>query len=79
MSVEIKMSPERNARIRQLLSLRQPSLTLCLEQLDKPHNVSAIVRSCDAVGVHEEATGIALEYNMDDDSSKYLNYWDYVR
>lgn len=53
MSVEIKMSPERNMRIRQLLSLRQPSLTLCLEQLDKPHNVSAIVRSCDAVGVHE--------------------------
>ncbi|MDU0352924.1 tRNA (guanosine(18)-2'-O)-methyltransferase TrmH [Paraglaciecola aquimarina] len=47
------MSPERNMRIRQLLALRQPSLTLCLEQLDKPHNVSAIVRSCDAVGVHE--------------------------
>jgi tRNA (guanosine-2'-O-)-methyltransferase len=26
---------------------------LCLEQLNKPHNVSAIVRSCDAVGVYE--------------------------
>ena len=34
----------------------------------------------DAVGGgYEEATGIALEYNMDDDSSKYLNYWDYIR
>lgn len=53
MSDEAFMSPERYARIRQLLSLRQPSLTLCLEQLNKPHNVSAIVRSCDAVGVHQ--------------------------
>jgi tRNA (guanosine-2'-O-)-methyltransferase len=53
MQEEAFMSPERYARIRHFLSLRQPSLTLCLEQLDKPHNVSAIVRSCDAVGVSE--------------------------
>jgi tRNA (guanosine-2'-O-)-methyltransferase len=53
MAAEVKMSPQRYARIRQLLRLRQPSLTLCLEQVHKPHNVSAIVRSCDAVGVHE--------------------------
>ena len=53
MSAETYMSPERYARIRHFLSLRQPSLTLCLEQLNKPHNVSAIVRSCDAVGVYE--------------------------
>ena len=53
MSAEAFMSPERYARIRDFLSLRQPSLTLCLEQLHKPHNVSAIVRSCDAVGVYE--------------------------
>ena len=53
MSAEVFMSPERYARIRHFLSLRQPSLTLCLEQLNKPHNVSAIVRSCDAVGVYE--------------------------
>lgn len=53
MPAETYMSPERYARIRHFLSLRQPSLTLCLEQLNKPHNVSAIVRSCDAVGVYE--------------------------
>jgi tRNA (guanosine-2'-O-)-methyltransferase len=53
MPAEVYMSPERYARIRRFLSLRQPSLTVCLEQLHKPHNVSAIVRSCDAVGVHE--------------------------
>jgi tRNA (guanosine-2'-O-)-methyltransferase len=46
------MSPERYTRIRKLLSTRQPSLTVCMEQVHKPHNVSAVVRSCDAVGVH---------------------------
>lgn len=53
MTSQSSMSPERYARIRQLLALRQPSLTVCLEQLYKPHNASAIVRSCDAVGIHK--------------------------
>ena len=46
------MSAERYARIREMLALRQPDLTVCLEEVHKPHNVAAIVRSCDAVGVH---------------------------
>lgn len=46
------MSPERYQRIRDLLKLRQTDLTVCMEQVHKPHNLSAIVRSCDAVGVH---------------------------
>ncbi len=32
---------------------RQPDLTVCMEQVHKPHNVSAIIRTADAVGVHE--------------------------
>lgn len=47
------MTPERNHRIRQLLTLRQPDLTVCIENVHKPHNLSAIVRTCDAVGVHQ--------------------------
>ncbi|WP_127956528.1 tRNA (guanosine(18)-2'-O)-methyltransferase TrmH [Serratia microhaemolytica] len=47
------MSPERHARIRAMLATRQPDLTLCLEQVHKPHNVSAIMRTADAVGVHQ--------------------------
>lgn len=47
------MSPERYQKIRQVLSTRQTTLTVCLEQVHKPHNVSAIVRSCDAVGIHK--------------------------
>lgn len=36
-----------------MLARRQPDLTVCMEQVHKPHNVSAIVRTADAVGVHE--------------------------
>lgn len=50
------MSPERYARIKQMLDLRQLDLTVCLEAVHKPHNLSAIVRTCDAVGVHEMHT-----------------------
>lgn len=46
------MSPERYQRIRELLATRQPDLTLLLEEVSKPHNVSAVIRTADAVGVH---------------------------
>lgn len=46
------MSMARYKKIRGLLSKRQPDLTLLLEEVHKPHNVSAVIRSADAVGVH---------------------------
>lgn len=46
------MSPERYQRIRDVLRMRQTDLTVCMEQVHKPHNLSAVVRSCDAVGIH---------------------------
>lgn len=45
------MTPQRHARIRAVLDRRQPDLTLVLEGVHKPHNLSAIQRSCDAAGV----------------------------
>lgn len=36
-----------------MLATRQPDLTVCLELVHKPHNVSAIIRTADAVGVHQ--------------------------
>ncbi|MCV9879800.1 tRNA (guanosine(18)-2'-O)-methyltransferase TrmH [Brenneria izbisi] len=47
------MTPQRYARIREMLTCRQPDLTLCMEQVHKPHNISAVIRTADAVGVHQ--------------------------
>ncbi|OOF11829.1 tRNA (guanosine(18)-2'-O)-methyltransferase TrmH [Salinivibrio proteolyticus] len=46
------MTPERFERIHQVLAQRQPDLTVCMEQVHKPNNISAIIRTADAVGVH---------------------------
>lgn len=35
------------------MNKRQPDLTVLMERVHKPHNFSAILRSCDAVGVLE--------------------------
>ncbi len=48
-----QITPQRLARIRRVLALRQPDLTLVLANIHDPHNVSAIYRSCDAFGVDE--------------------------
>lgn len=45
------MTPRRFHRLRQVLDRRQPDLTVVLENVHKPHNFSAIVRTADAVGV----------------------------
>jgi len=47
------MTPERYARICEMLSARQPDLTVCMEEVHKPHNIAAVIRTADAVGVHE--------------------------
>ncbi|MFN3266411.1 MAG: tRNA (guanosine(18)-2'-O)-methyltransferase TrmH [Deinococcales bacterium] len=54
------MTTERQNRVRAVLDKRQPDLTVLLEHVHKPHNLSAILRSCDAVGVLE-AHIVALE------------------
>ncbi|BAZ45211.1 putative tRNA (guanosine-2'-O-)-methyltransferase [Chondrocystis sp. NIES-4102] len=45
------MIPRRYAKLKQVLDLRQPDLTVLTENVHKAHNISAIIRTCDAVGV----------------------------
>ncbi len=47
------ISPERAEKLLRALKQRQPTLTVVFENVHDPHNVSAVIRSCDAVGVME--------------------------
>src|ERR1700749_3999759 len=44
------MTPEREQRITSVLDKRQDNLTIVLENVFDPHNISAVMRTCDAVG-----------------------------
>lgn len=46
------MTLARFNKIKACLEKRQPDLTVITDNVHKPHNVSAIMRTCDAVGVH---------------------------
>ena len=45
------MTPERFQKIKNILNKRQPDLTVVMDNVNKPHNLAAIIRSCDAVGI----------------------------
>ncbi|GAA0541982.1 TrmH family RNA methyltransferase [Chitinophaga japonensis] len=47
------MTPERRERLTAVLNKRQPDLTVVLENVQDPHNISAVMRTCDAVGIQE--------------------------
>jgi tRNA (guanosine-2'-O-)-methyltransferase len=47
------MTPERKKRIDDVLNRRQPDLVILMENVDDPHNISAVMRSCDSVGIQE--------------------------
>lgn len=47
------MTPERYARLRAVLDRRQPDLTLITDNVHKGRNLSAIVRTADAAGIHD--------------------------
>ena len=47
------MTPERLARINNMLDQRQPDLTVCMEGVHKNHNLAAVVRTADAIGISD--------------------------
>ncbi len=67
----------RKNKITNVLSRRQPDMTLVMENIHDPHNVSAMLRSADAVGIH----GVNLVYTKEkfprigSKSSSSANKW----
>lgn len=47
------MTPDRSDRLNNVLNKRQPDLTVILENVFDPHNISAVMRTCDAVGIQD--------------------------
>ncbi|MGD2120404.1 MAG: tRNA (guanosine(18)-2'-O)-methyltransferase TrmH [Gemmatimonadota bacterium] len=72
------MNPERFRRIREVLERRQPDLTVLMEVVNKTHNFSAILRTCDAVGVLEAHAvlpekGIDLHHHTSAGTTRWVN------
>lgn len=71
------MFAERRARLDEVLARRQPDLTVFAENLHKPRNFSAMVRSCDAVGINEvhvyqEEAGLRTHWNTSQGAEKWM-------
>ena len=47
------MTPERSDRLNAVLEKRQPAITVVLENVSDPHNISAVMRTCDAIGIQD--------------------------
>jgi len=47
------MTPERKQKLLSVLSKRQTNLTVVIENVQDPHNISAVMRTCDAVGIQD--------------------------
>lgn len=47
------MTPERTAKLTTVLQHRQSNLAVVMENVHDPHNISAVMRSCDAVGIQD--------------------------
>lgn len=52
-TLNCSMTPERHERLTSVLNKRQPDLTVLLENVTDPHNISAVMRTCDAVGIQD--------------------------
>ena len=71
------MSERRRARLDAVLARRQPDLTVFAENLHKTRNFSAMVRTCDAVGINEvhvyqEEQGLRRHWNTSQGAEKWL-------
>ena len=47
------MTPERSEKLLKVLHQRQSNLCVVMENVQDPHNISAVMRTCDAVGIQD--------------------------
>jgi tRNA (guanosine-2'-O-)-methyltransferase len=71
------MTEKRREKIDTVLANRQPDLTVLAERLHKPRNFSAIVRTCDAVGINEVHAvpgdeGVSIHWKTSQGAEKWV-------
>lgn len=77
----LHLTEEREKKIRYAASCRQPDLTVLLENVHDPHNIGAVLRTCDCVGIGEiyvlytEASKNAREKYIGINSSSGSRKW----
>ena len=72
------MTPERQERLLSVLNKRQNNITVVLENVFDPHNISAVMRTCDAVGIQDIYvlnTKIARHKKFGQKSSSSADKW----
>jgi tRNA (guanosine-2'-O-)-methyltransferase len=72
------VSDRRRAVIDAVLDQRQPDLTVLAERLHKPKNFSAIVRTCDAVGINQVHAvpgeeGLSIHWKTSQGAEKWVS------
>lgn len=72
------MTERRREKIDSVLNRRQGDLTVLAESLHKPRNFSAIVRTCDAVGINElhavpGEDGLAIHWKTSQGAEKWVS------
>jgi len=49
----VDLLPQREERLKEVVASRQYDLTVILENVHDPHNIGAVMRTCDTVGIRE--------------------------
>ncbi|MCF6287981.1 MAG: tRNA (guanosine(18)-2'-O)-methyltransferase TrmH [Proteobacteria bacterium] len=63
------MTPARYQKIKNVLRKRQMDLTVIMDNIHKPHNFNAIIRTCDAIGIQD------VQYIPVKEGYRQLNYY----
>jgi len=73
------VTERRLARLKAALDRRQPDLTVLMDRVHKPHNLSAVMRTADAVGVFEVHAVAAPNIGIHHDCSAGGGKWVHLR